>query len=467
MAVTEFKTSINDYLEQLPPTTTSRLYAKPATCLAIFRLLPSMSKHYVTSLLFSNTRLSMTDFEKWSTDGGKSRQAAAFDKLQRMNVMTERGGDLVMNEGFRSNMKMALTGGGSHNSFGVPTYGDEQVDVDYLDKYCTTTWEDILHFMVGTTFDRRPGESIILLLRASNLIDLNNRITSAGFQFLLQDGNAQVWTLLLQYLETSDVSGSDPVEMIHFLFMLGNLQVGTSYSTADLTQTQLSLLRDLKDFGIIWQSKDQSAFWPTRLATTLNHDASSRTSSTRESFGTIASSGGEDAGFVILETNYRLYAYTSSPLQIAVLDLFTDLTSRFPNLCTGQLSRHSIRKALDNGITADQVILFLTSHAHPQMRKQMPLLPPTVVDQIRLWELEKNRLKATTGYLFRDFNDTGEFEEALRYARDIGVLVYDNRAKKCFFVSTEGVQLLTSFIKRKAEDRKLRTSDRTLGIAAT
>lgn len=455
MSVSEFRTSINDYVEQLPPTTTSRLYSRPATCLAVFRLLPPLAKHYVTSLLFIDTRLSMLDFEKWSNEAGRNKQAAAFEKLQRMNVMTERGGNLVMNEGFRKNMRLALTGGGHHNSFGIRTPQEKEIGIPFLDHYCTTTWEDILHFMVGTTFDRQPGQSVVRLLRASQLIDPSNRITSSGFQFLLQDINAQIWTLLLQYLDTSDATGSDPVEMIHFLFMLGNLELGTSYSTSELSSTQLSLLQDLVEFGIVWRESSTSGdFWPTRMATTLTHDSVAKTTSTKTAFSALASDSA-NAGFVILETNYRLYAYTSSPLQIAVLDLFTDLTSRFPNLCTGQLSRNSIRKALDNGITADQVILFLSSHAHPQMRKQMPLLPPTVVDQIRLWELEKNRLKATTGYLFKDFAKNEEFNEALKYAKDIGVLVYDNLAKKCFFVNSEGVSLLTAFIKRKASERKI------------
>lgn len=35
------------------------------------------------------------------------------------------------------------------------------------------------------------------------------------------------------------------------------------------------------------------------------------------------------------------------------------------------LSRDSVREAFKNGITADQIILFLTSHAHAEMRKQV------------------------------------------------------------------------------------------------
>ena len=114
------------------------------------------------------------------------------------------------------------------------------------------------------------------------------------------------------------------------------------------------------------------------------------------------------------------------------------LKSRFPNLVVGQITRDSVKKALTNGITADQVrapehhilgaslpmavkiISYLITHAHPQMRKnvrppaplaipaepvlnasllfQKPLLPVTVQDQIRLWELEKNRVKSQEGH---------------------------------------------------------------------
>lgn len=40
------------------------------------------------------------------------------------------------------------------------------------------------------------------------------------------------------------------------------------------------------------------------------------------------------------------------------------------------------------------------------MKKQTPLLPPTVVDQIRLWEMERNRLVATE---CRSFNLSKKF----------------------------------------------------------
>lgn len=44
-----------------------------------------------------------------------------------------------------------------------------------------------------------------------------------------------------------------------------------------------------------------------------------------------------------------------NPLQTAVLNLFVSLKYRFPNLVVGSITRESVRKALANGITADQV----------------------------------------------------------------------------------------------------------------
>jgi len=68
----------------------------------------------------------------------------------------------------------------------------------------------------------------------------------------------------------------------------------------------------------------------------------------------------EDSGFIILETNSRLYAYTDSELQINVLKLFVVIKPpRFANMVVGMITRDSIRRALNFGITADQVYIII------------------------------------------------------------------------------------------------------------
>lgn len=246
--------------------------------------------------------------------------------------------------------------------------------------------------------------------------------------------------------------GLDSVEVLSFLFMLGSLELSRSYSTATLSQTQCRMLKYLVDFGLVYiPPSAPEQFFPTRLATTLTSDASAlRSVSAGFDAALTAASGAK--GFIIIETNYRLYAYTNSPLQIAVLALFTRLGIRYPNMVTGRITRKSVANAISHGITSDQIISYLSTHAHPQLVKAAavqgnPVLPPTVVDQIRLWQIENERMKATAGFLFKEFESQKEYEGCVRYADEIGVLVWKNDAKRMFFVTRH--EQLRDYIKSR------------------
>ena len=247
----------------------------------------------------------------------------------------------------------------------------------------------------------------------------------------------------------------DSVDILSFLFMLGSLELGQAYSKANLTPTQTQMLHDLGDFGIVYNSPPPTThFYPTRLATTLTSDASALRSasvgfdSVMRSSTRSATGDSNRSGFIIVETNYRVYAYTSSLLQIAILQLFARFSTRYPNMVAGKITRESIRRAVGMGITSDQIISFLTTHAHPQMRlKNNPVLPPTVVDQIRLWQIEGERMKATTGFLFKEFVSAAEFEAPCRYAEEIGVLVWKNEPRRMFFVTRH--EQIAAFLKNK------------------
>lgn len=47
----------------------------------------------------------------------------------------------------------------------------------------------------------------------------------------------------------------DPVDILHFLFMLGSLELGHDYSLSNLSPTQKGMLEDLRDYGVIYQRK--------------------------------------------------------------------------------------------------------------------------------------------------------------------------------------------------------------------
>jgi transcription initiation factor TFIIH subunit 4 len=246
----------------------------------------------------------------------------------------------------------------------------------------------------------------------------------------------------------------NPDDMLSFLFQLGSLELGQDYSKSSLSPTQVQMLEDLNDLGLVCQTSPQSSrFYPTRLATTLTSDASAlRQSAIGGGLSAAGGASSESSGFIVLETNYRLYAYTTSDLQIAILALFARLTARYPNLVAGKLTRQSVRAAVSMGITADQIVGFLTAHAHTQMRqKNNPVLPPSVVDQIRLWQIEGERMRPTNGWLFRDFANQAEYDDVVAYAKDLGVLRWKNDAKKLCFLTE--VQQMGAFI--QARKRKM------------
>lgn len=105
-------------------------------------------------------------------------------------------------------------------SFGVPCNdpSGEPISIEVLDEYARDQWESVLGFMVGNP--GRPAgskgvelsEAVTDLLRFGRLIELHGRkaqITQAGFAFLLQDVNAQVWEILMLYLDRSESVSQD------------------------------------------------------------------------------------------------------------------------------------------------------------------------------------------------------------------------------------------------------------------
>ncbi|KAF8427842.1 transcription factor Tfb2-domain-containing protein [Tirmania nivea] len=443
-----------EYLEGLPQTVFRRLYQQPCTTLAIFRrMLPHLAKSFVMAMLYNEGPIPVSTLNSWVKPESVREKEEAYGKLRKMHILVEKEGQVSLDKTFRDNFRMALTGGGNHRSFGVPctTEDKRKVDIPFLDSYATKQWEAILHFMVGTRNDIQPGSGVIQLLLKSGLMEKpanggHPEITQAGFSFLLQDANAQLWTLLLQYLDMAEELRMDSVEVLHFLMMLGSLELGQDYSKETLTPTQKHMLEDLREYGIVYSRKTSSQrFYPTRLATSLTSEAASLRSASA-GFNTALSKGSGE-GFVIIETNYRVYAYTDSPLQIAVLSLFARLSARYPNMVAGRISRQSVRTAIKMGITADQIIDYLTVHAHPQLRKNNPILPPTVVDQIRLWQIEGERMKPTPGYLLKEFTTTAEYDAVCKYAEELGVLVWKNNQKRSFFVTR--YEQVAEFIRRR------------------
>ncbi|RKF56196.1 General transcription and DNA repair factor IIH subunit TFB2 [Erysiphe neolycopersici] len=377
-----------EYLERLPGTTFRKLYLQPSTALAVFRrMLPHLAKSFVMALLYMTKPLLLSDLDLWVQPKSQREREKCLSLLTRLHIVSitaptkDSPQTISLTVNFGASLRMALTGGGEHQSFGVPlnSFDIDNIDEAFLDDLAKHQWEKILHYVVNS---------------------------------------------------------------------VGQHQKDASESPAETKQQEM--LSYLSSFGLIYLPPKSSIFYPTRLATTLTSEASALRS-VSDGFDAACRINGVK-GFIIIETNYRVYAYTNSPLQIAVLALFTKFNSRYPNMVAGKITRESVAKAISHGITSDQIISYLSTHAHPQLVKSAalkggPVLPPTVVDQIRLWQIESERMKATSGFLFRDFETQKEYESCAHYADEIGVLVWRNESKRMFFVTRH--EQLRDFIKSR------------------
>ncbi|EPR60186.1 general transcription factor IIH polypeptide 4 GTF2H4 [Toxoplasma gondii GT1] len=147
----------------------------------------------------------------------------------------------------------------------------------------------------------------------------------------------------------------------------------------------------------------------------LNHSSRSPDSSSLLlSFSTSSVSSsplsmmGMEAGMLV-QSNFKVYVYTASALQLSVLSHLCELQARMPNLIVGILTRASVLAAYKSGITADQIIRFLEAHAHPvvlerKLRTNAPLLPENVTIQLRMWEAERMRLSLYPAVLLKKWD---------------------------------------------------------------
>ncbi|CAG5020016.1 unnamed protein product [Parnassius apollo] len=451
--------NLHEYLKSRTPQFLETLYNYPTICLAVYRELPELARHFVIRLLFVEQPVPQAVVASWVSQTHAKEQSKACEALSELSVWQEApipGGlpGWMLAQSFKKNLKVALLGGGRPWSMSSSLEPDGKArDIAFLDAYALERWECVLHYMVGSAqTEGISADAVRILLHAGLMTrdaeDGSAVITKAGFQFLLLSTAKQVWLFLQHYLHTAEKRSLSAAECLAFLYQLSFSTLGKDYSTEGMSNNMLVFLQHLREFGLVYQRKRKAGrFYPTRLALNI-------TCVGEGSAGPLLSSG-QARGHLVLETNYRVYAYTQSSLQVALLGLFTDLLYRFPNLVVGVLTRESVRQALRGGITADQIIHYLEQHSHPQMLKSesggiraTSVLPPTVVDQIRLWEAERNRFTYTEGVVYNQFLSQADFTALRDYARAAGVLTWQSERTRTALVTRAGHDDVKRFWKR-------------------
>eukprot|EP01113_Clastostelium_recurvatum_P007916 TRINITY_DN13706_c0_g1_i1.p1 TRINITY_DN13706_c0_g1~~TRINITY_DN13706_c0_g1_i1.p1 ORF type:complete len:483 (-),score=103.52 TRINITY_DN13706_c0_g1_i1:46-1494(-) len=477
-----------DYLISLPESIFDALYHDALACQAVFRSLPPLAKQYVMRMLFMGT-VPVSTVNNWPLPIASSQHKTAVRRLIDLKIChilktqaASAGGRqdpvMAMHATFRENLLSTLSSIEDHPALSRDGLEPDEhpPSLEFLEKYAQQSWDSVLQWMVGgtpSTVSYSPSTRLVNLLLNAGLMmtgdDGDPHITNQGFKFLLKDINTQMWTLLLEYVKVS----MDLKDILSFLFRLTFLRLGSDYPVEPLSKAQKELVNDLVEFGLLYKHKTSSRqYYPTRLAISLcngvRKDAGPADLSTLSKTNNALSDrlqgteAQEAEGYIIVESNYRVYAYTSSPLKIALLSMFVALQYRLPNLAVGIITRESVREALVSGISAEQIITFLSTNAHSQIRKAIAesvgktfvpggihtLVPEVVVDQIRLWESERSRVKDTRAVLYDQFNTAEQYSSVLKYAGDMGVLLWHSDDTQMIMVAEHAHEPIKQFIKK-------------------
>ncbi|KAH9611285.1 hypothetical protein KSS87_017198 [Heliosperma pusillum] len=304
--------------------------------------------------------------------------------------------------------------------------------VEELEKYALEQWECfLLHLISSSQAEKLTNfsPSMIKVFQRGLLSQREkegSRLTEYGFQFLLMDTNAQLWYIIREYIANAEERGVEAADLISFLLELSFHEMGQAYNINTLTEVQSSTIKDLADLGLVRLHKGMKESWfiPTKLATTLSVSLSD--TSTRKQ------------GYVVVETNFRMYAYSSSKLHCEILRLFaSDLVV---------LALLECMKALGGWL---EIITFLQQNAHPRAAERVPTVPENVTDQIRLWESDLNRVEMLPAQLYDEFPSQELFDAACDFARQYGGLLWEDTKRKRLIVKTELHTEMRDYLRRQ------------------
>ncbi|KAJ0394152.1 hypothetical protein P43SY_009838 [Pythium insidiosum] len=487
-----------EFLETLPSDTLDRLYEDAWVCQAVFQSLPPLAQQFVMRLLAWDGVVPLSTLEEWihplagsgpsAADGGATGPTSptasghqaqrkmppeffhALQRLTKLRVFSQpTPASFQLSPRFQRQLRLALSSlGGSPWETGLEPEADgEAFSPLELERFSRSRWDAVLHFMVGSTAVAEPPQSVVDILLRTRLMRQSPEtralhITDTGYEFMLKDVHVQLWIFLLEYIRTLDRAGAlQQDDILRFLMQLSYCKTNAAYPVAALTPTQKLLLGDFTNFGLLYRHRLNSArFYTTSLAVnlvfggrqtrslTLSPAPSRPLAPTKQAPTTTEddAAAAADRLQVIVETNFKVYAYTTSTLHVAMLSVFVDIVARLPNLAVGFITRESLRSALIHGISAQQIYDFLVQHAHPRMRARQPILPENIADQIYLWERERNRVRFVDGWLFDGFTSKDEFEQVLAFARAKDCVTWSDAIHCKLAISAAGIDDVRHFV---------------------
>ncbi|KAJ5071092.1 tfiih polypeptide 4 [Anaeramoeba ignava] len=265
-----------------------------------------------------------------------------------------------------------------------------------------------------------------------------HKTTQEGFRFLFEDQHTQMWRILLFYIDNCEERGMVKSEVISFLLRLSFMKFGRKYNSETLSLTQQTFLLDLDEIGLVYLTKNSQIYYPSHITSVLSNTAPKYSGN----------------GHLIIETNFRIYAKSPNQIQLQLFTWFVHSQHALPNLASGVLTKRSIRSVLIKGLTGELLLKYIEHNTHPEMLCKFPVIPPTVTEQILLWEKERNRLSFKPCRKYFEFPSHDEYFVVKKFAEDSNFLIWSSDHDKIIITLESAHKQIEKFISSLSEKRK-------------
>lgn len=259
------------------------------------------------------------------------------------------------------------------------------------------------------------------------LIDINSlSISNSGLSFLLMSKHEQMLFLLVSYIKTYKLNEND------VLYMVGVL-VGNSNDMANN-----NIINYLIDIGMICVS-DQNIIVNSKI---LTNDI------TNTDVITNSNLSNSDQYFYI-ESNYKIYAYTTDPCHLEILNLFSTLQLKMGRMVKCILDENKIVNTLDRGIDIDHIVRYIERHSY-NIKNNSTIsnnivsnknnILNNIINQLYIINNNRNRIHIMNGYLVDGFDNYNEYVSLLD---KIGYnVLYRNDEERIIFIEEKYMDML-------------------------
>jgi transcription initiation factor TFIIH subunit 4 len=490
------------FIEYLPEDEVDQLYSDFASVCFVFRLLDPMAQQIVIRFAFAGPNAPFQEgvLLAWVASAAMEKYTAAMQSLRRFRILVDSlktgsgrkdGGaatSLRVNKNFQRNLSQHVAAGvttSNRVSRVVPSAHE-------LHRHAAQSWDTILGHLIGSTTDAPISKEVASAIQSLGLKH-GQELSSLGFRFVLYQRQQQLWAFVINLLQEAARSKLH-LDPLMLLLGFASAKVGKFLDVRGKSPYALKLVQLLCDVGALLCVHDRRdlEYFATPALLAMFRPVSALIS--RSIMGGRSHVGlpqhlyekqcGQRPGVsanneklheeeygIIVESNFKVYAHTSSSLQARLLEYFCRITSTLPHLVVGSLSSESVMKAFKLGICAETILGYLESAAHPRALKRKEhgaaVIPDNVRGQLEVWE--SNRSRTTSWKAVRitwkgDASSQCEFERARAYSKDDGSFLWcqedvDGQGA-LLIVTAEGAQRLRFFLSGEEDDSDRRVRAR-------